>query len=242
MPYSEDNIYNKGAFIFFILSVFFYEALFSSIVDWYKDLPMLTKECVGSRWYDLEVYSLAKVLELPGRLVLPLLFLCICYPMANMSLAPPAILGVLAITVLTIFAGDSVGVLIASVMSSLDAAIAVGTVVAIGMLIVGGFYIHPLPVFMQWTIYLSVFNYAYNAGILCEFRDGVPCDDGRYFMQCYYDPEGVVSSAEVIRFLRVQGSFAFNVAMLLAIFVSFRTAAYLSLKFIIDRRSSGRMT
>ena len=63
--------------------LFFYDALFSAIIDWHKELDCLKKECFDRQWYSLSIYAITKFTAIIGKLV-PSIFVClVSFTMAN---------------------------------------------------------------------------------------------------------------------------------------------------------------
>jgi hypothetical protein len=136
------------------------------------------------------------------------------------------------VSLLSTVAGEAIGLLIGAAIYDMEKAMTVVTVVSLGMMLVGGFFVEKLPVFIEWGRYLSPFNYTFNAARQVVFNRSVPCD-GSGFLQdlCLSRTVGtMVPVQEVLEFLSNDGSLAFNVGMLLVLGLVPRYLAYVALR------------
>ena len=111
----------------------------------------------------------------------------------------------------------------------------VATIVALFMILVSGFLVTNLPVFIYWVRYLSLFKYAMDASAGVIFTYGgisFTCDNGHRLPDCLPGVESV-SGESVLMFISPQGgSVGFNVGLIVAIFVVVRMGAYFALRYL----------
>ena len=113
------------------------------------------------------------------------------------------------------------------------------TVVSLGLMVVGGFFVRTLPVWMIWLGYLSPFKYSYNSSVQLVFDRPVPCDGSKVISVCAGGNSGSASVEEVLKFLGVQYSVGFNVLLLFVMFVVVRIMAFFALK---NKKADERIT
>lgn len=192
---------------------------------------ILKERAAGS--YRLSAYFLSKTIsELPVRLLLPFAFLAISYPMAGMNPSPRIFFGIVGTQLLAALAGESVGLFIGTVTMDFQKALVVATLVALTLMLTGGFLITNLPVFVRWIRYISPFKYSYDACVQLEFSRDINCVDGSVFSACENNPHGSVSGQEAIDLLGATQSVGLNEACLIIFILGFRLMAYLALRFM----------
>jgi hypothetical protein len=135
-------------------------------------------------------------------------------------------------TLLSVLAGESLGLLVGASISAMDKAMTVMTVTTLGLMLLGGFFVQNIPSFVQWARYLSPFKYAFDGSLQLVFDQNVPCDgSGALENLCGGADTGYASAQDVLsQVLRVQGSIAFNIGMLLVFCLVPRYLAYLALR------------
>lgn len=104
------------------------------------------------------------------------------------------------------------------------------TVISLGLMVVGGFFVRQIPFWITWLGYISPFKYSYNASVQLVFDKPVPCDGSGVLSACGGASSGAASVQDVLKFLGVEFSTGFNVAMLLILFVGMRFFAFFALK------------
>ena len=186
----------------------------------------------ASGTYHLSAYFLAKTLsEAPTRLTLPLVYMTFSYWLAGLNNSFVIFLGSTACTLLSVFTGESIGLLVGASIFDFEKAMVIMTVIALGLMAVGGFFVENIPPFVEWIKYLSPFKYAFDASQQLTFDRPVPCDgSGTLEMYCFDNDSGYVSVSEVYEYLNIQGSVLFNVAILFVIAIVCRLGAYYALK------------
>jgi len=139
-------------------------------------------------------------------------------------------LGSAACTLLSVLAGESIGLFIGTTVFDMQRGLVVMTVCSLSLMVAGGFFVRNMPVWLTWLKYLSPFKYAYDSSVQLVFNKPVPCDGSSIMSSCGGSDSGYVSNAELLKFLGVQGSVGFNVGMLITVFVVVRIGAFYALK------------
>ena len=175
---------------------------------------------------------MAKTLsEAPTRLVLPLIYMTIAFWMADVSPSFVIFLASTGCTLMSVLAGESIGLFIGATIYDMERAITVMTVASLALMLLGGFFVQNVPSFISWAIYLSPFKYAYDASILLVFDRPVPCDGSAALGDlCGTSTTGSASAEEVINFLGAQGTLGFNVGLLAVLIIVPRFIAYRALR------------
>lgn len=186
----------------------------------------------ASASYKLSAYFMAKTIsEAPTRLVLPFIYMIISFWMAGMNPSFGVFIGSTGCTLLSVLAGESLGLLIGASIYDLERALTVMTVAALALMLLGGFFVDNVPSFVGWAKYLSAFKYAYDGSLQLVFDRNVPCDgSGGLEQLCVESDTGYATPEQVIDFLDIQGSVGFNVGMLFVIILIPRYIAYLALR------------
>ena len=101
--------------------------------------------------YHLSAYFLGKtVSSATVRIALPSLYVLISYSMTIQIVTPEALLSFVCIIILASLTGESVGFLVSTLAFDYEFSLSIGTLVALGMMLLGGFYVHNIPFWLQW--------------------------------------------------------------------------------------------
>ena len=131
---------------------------------------------------------------------------------------------------LSVLAGESIGLLLGASVLDVEKGMVVMTVVSLGLMVIGGFFVRQVPYWIAWLGYLSPFKYSYNSSVQLVFDKPVPCYGSGVLAACGNSASGTASVQDVLDFLGVQYSTGFNVGMLLLLFVVVRVLAFVALK------------
>lgn len=169
--------------------------------------------------------------EMPTRLVLPLIYMIISFWMAGISPRFVLFLYTTLISLLSVMAGEAIGLLVGASIYDMEKAMTSMTVVSLGMMLLGGFFVQNVPSFIAWGKYISPFKYSFDASRQLVFDQPVPCD-GSHALEglCTGNGTGYVSPADVINYLHIQGSVGFNVGLLVVFGLVPRYLAYVALR------------
>lgn len=228
---TEGSVQDKSSFCFFTMTYWVFESMFDALMSFPTERDIILKERASGS-YRLSAYFMAKTTsEAPTRLILPFIYTVIAFWMSGINDKFTVFLGTTGLTLLSVLSGEAIGLLIGAGIYDLQRAMAFMTVVALGLMLLGGFYVEDVPVFMSWARYLSPFKYAFDASLHLVFDENVPCDgSGALGDLCGGSDEGYATPEQVTQFLRVDGSIGFNVGMLLVISAVPRYVAYLALR------------
>jgi len=236
VPLLESRVVDISGFLFFLIAYWFFTGLFYGLLEFLPERVTLKREREAGM-YHLSAYFFAKsTASLPVRLFLPTLFYAVAYPMCISSFTAVQFIAIWGLLLLSCLTGESIGLFIGTLTDDYEVAISVATLVTLGMMLLGGFYVRLIPSFLMWLKYTSAFRYVYNAMMQVQFSFGLPikCQGGASIAICRgRDYGSPLSGEEVLAFLGVgNSSLLFNIGILVLMFLFFRIASYLSLRFI----------
>lgn len=151
--------------------------------------------------------------------------------MSDMSDAFAIFVYTTLISLLSVLAGESFGLLVGASVDQMDRAFTTITILALTMMIVGGFYVENVPSFIAWVKYISPFKYSFDACRIIIFNDPVPCDGSGELQELCNNGQVFASPEDLQEFLEIDGSLPFNICMLIVLGLVPRYFAYLALKF-----------
>mmetsp|Transcript_4848 Transcript_4848/g.7924 ORF Transcript_4848/g.7924 Transcript_4848/m.7924 type:complete len:723 (+) Transcript_4848:75-2243(+) len=232
VEYTEERVDDKSGYIFFFMTYWFFMTLFGGMMQFLPERDIILKERASGS-YRLSAYFLSKILsELPIRLFMPFIFLCISYPMAAMNPDPGAFFAIVGTQLLAALAGESAGLFIGTLTMDFEKALTIATLGSLILMLTGGFFVQGLPIFVSWIRYLSPFKYSYDACVQLEFDRAIPCDDGDVLDGCLGNPNGEVNGQAAVSYLGATLSVGLNEALLGLFILVFRILAYLALRFM----------
>jgi ABC-type multidrug transport system permease subunit len=230
MPYSESTVFDRSSYYFFTMTFWVFDAMFTAYMSFPLERAIIFKER-SSGAYRLSAYFMAKTTsEAPARLTLPSIYMLISYWMSGVNNNIRIFLASTLCSLLSVLAGESIGLFLGAAVLDLEKGMVVMTVVSLGLMVVGGFFVRTLPAWMIWLGYLSPFKYSYNSSVQLVFDKPVPCDGSKVLSSCQGGAVGSASVEEVLDFLGVQYSAGFNAALLFVMFVVIRIMAFFALK------------
>lgn len=181
--------------------------------------------------YHLSAYFMAKTTsEAPARLALPAIYMVISYWMSGVNNNFGIFIASTLCSLLSVLAGESIGLFVGAAVLDMEKGMVMMTVAALGLMVVGGFFVRNIPFWVQWLGYISPFKYSYNSSVQLIFDRPVPCDGSGLLPSCENADNGYASVQEVLDFLGVEFSAGFNAAMLLVMFIVVRIMAFYALK------------
>jgi hypothetical protein len=235
MEYAENTIPDRSSFIFFLMTFWPFQTLMGGLLSFPFERTVIDKERASGS-YRLSAYFVAKSLaEAPLKLVLPTLFLIIAYWMARINDSFAIFLGILVFQLLSIIVAESFGLFLGASFRNLHHAIICAIIALISLMLVGGFFIQRLPNWIGvWAKWLSFFKYSYSACLRLQFMGGqiYRCVDGTYVTACRNNTRGTFTGAAALHYFDAGLEVGYDFIILLAMFVIFRTGAYLSLRFV----------
>lgn len=232
LDFTESQVNNRAGFIFFIFTFWPFQALFSALLTFPNERPILSKERASGS-YRLSAYFWAKSFaEAPLRLIFPTLYQIISYWMVGVRDDAGVFFAFVVFQDIAVLTAESIGFWIGTAFFNMRAALVAASVIMLTLMLLGGFFIRNIPSWISWLRYLSHFKYANDAALGLVFDTNTPCDGSGLLPSCDNSAEGFATSSEVLDFLDVQGSVGFNVGLLIAMAVGLRCLAYLNLRFI----------
>ena len=207
-----------------------FDAMFNALLAFPVERVVILKER-SSGAYHLSAYFMAKTTsEMPMRMALPAIYMTISFWMAGISPRFSLFILTTLISPLSVIAGESIGLLIGASIYDMEKAMTTMTVVSLGLMLLGGFFIQNVPEWLVWGKYLSPFKYSFDASRQLVFDRPVPCDGTGALEQICGDGDEAAEAEDVMAALGVQGSVLFNALMLLVIGLVPRYIAYLALR------------
>ena len=168
---------------------------------------------------------------MPTRLILPLIYMIIAFWMSGISSHFSIFICTTLIALLSVMAGEAIGLLIGASIYDMEKAMTIMTVVSLALMLLGGFFIAHVPVWLRWGKYISPFKYSFDASRQLIFKTPVPCDgSGALQKYCQESSNNTITPEQVFEYLNIQGSVGFNVGILIAIGLVPRYIAYRALR------------
>lgn len=232
MEYTEERVHDRSSYYFFTMTYWVFDSMMGALMAFPAERAVVLKERASGS-YHLSAYFMAKTSsDAPVRLTLPFLYMCTSFWMAGVSTRFAVFVSSTCCTLLSVMAGEALGLLVGTSISDLTKAMTVMIVSGLFLMLLGGFYVQSIPPFVAWVQYLSPFKYAFAASLQLVFDEDVPCDgSGNLEDLCGGGNDyGYASAEDVVVYLGAEGSIGFNVAMLLVICLVPRYMAYLALR------------
>lgn len=239
----ESNVAAVSSYLYFIQSYWLFSGMFGGLLEFIPELQILTIERQAGV-YRLSAYFLSKSLScLPAKVTLPLIFSLVSYPMVIVPFQIKTFLLVTCCLILTTLVGDSVGLFIGTVTHNTNQAISLCVIISIAILILGGFYVKSLWIYLSWAKYASFLRYSYFASIKLQFMSfsKIYCDRGNLLL-CKDRP--YISSDLIVQWLGDSEEFPNNqvssnsnsstiidISICLLFLFVFRLLSYLMLRF-----------
>lgn len=229
--YTEQNINDIRAFFFFTMTFWVFDSMFTALAAFPAERHVILRERASGS-YRLSCYFLAKTTaDAPVRLILPFLYMIVSFWMARVSTSFAEFCGSVGCTLLSVVAGEALGLFIGAAVYDLQKGLTIMTVSTLFLMLLGGFFVENVPEFIEWGKFLSPFKYAFDSSLQIVFSKPMPCDgSGALEDLCLGDAESV-SVSDLKEFMGIQGSVAFNVGMLLIICTVPRYFAYVALRY-----------
>merc|ERR1712038_1364277 len=176
--------------------------MFDAIFTFPMERSIILKERASGS-YHLSAYFLAKTTsEAPTLLSLPTIYMTLSYWMANVNSSFLLFLGSTGCALLSVLAGESLGLLCGALVMNFQRAMTLMTVIGFLLSLAGGFYIEHVPSFISWAKYLSPFKYAFDASRLMVFNSNITCDGSEII--CLTPEKDFVTIDEVKEHLKIE--------------------------------------
>ncbi|MEW5296891.1 MAG: hypothetical protein WDW36_000138 [Sanguina aurantia] len=175
-PLKASVIHDMAGLLFFIVLFMSFANLFNSLMTFPPEFQMLVKER-QSGMYRLSAYYIARTSsELPVDCLLPSIFYIILYFMTGLRLDAGAFFANWATLLLIVLVAQSVGLLLGAMVQDATTAWSIANVLTLGLMLVGGFYVQAMPVWISWVKYISWIRWGFNLTLKIEYRHrGMDC-------------------------------------------------------------------
>ncbi|GLC39402.1 hypothetical protein PLESTM_000892900 [Pleodorina starrii] len=166
----QQDVLDVGGLLFFVELFMGFSTLFAALFTFPLEFQMLVKER-QSGMYRLSAYYLARTLsDLPMDCFLPSLFVWIIYWMAGLRLDAGAFFAHWASILLIVLTSQSVGLLIGATVINPQNGQTVATIFMLATMLVGGYYVRGMPVWIAWLKFVSFIYWGWNLLLKIEFR------------------------------------------------------------------------
>ncbi|KAI7845331.1 hypothetical protein COHA_001172 [Chlorella ohadii] len=239
----KDTLYaaeNTRGLLFFEGLFLCFRTMFTSLFVWPNEQKMMLKER-ASGMYRLSAFYLARTAsDIPADLSVPSIFIAIIYLMGGLRHGGYFFLNWLTVLLSTLVA-QTLGLLIGATVMVVKTAQTVAAVLMLTFMLVGGFYVTNIPVWIAWIKWLSFLTYTFSLLLKIEFagRDLWDCSIGSDENFNPSDPWNYVASGQCEPVKDLNDSFNTSVALdsppweaaaLVGMLLAFRLAVYIALR------------
>ncbi|KAK3016715.1 hypothetical protein RJ639_007527 [Escallonia herrerae] len=166
------DIQDRLGLLFFISIFWGVFPSFNAVFTFPQERAIFMKER-ASGMYTLSPYFMARVVgDLPMELILPTLFLTICYWMTGLKPDLCAFLLTLVVLLGYVLVSQGLGLALGAVIMDAKQASTMVTVTMLAFVLTGGFYVHKMPSCMAWIKYISTTFYCYRLLINVQYGEG----------------------------------------------------------------------
>ncbi|GFR49801.1 hypothetical protein Agub_g11739, partial [Astrephomene gubernaculifera] len=167
---SSQAVLDVGGLLFFIELFMGFATLFAALFTFPAEFQMLVKER-QSGMYRLSAYYVARTLsDLPMDCLLPSLFVAIVYWMAGLRPEAGAFFSCWSSVLLIVLTSQSIGLLIGATVINPQNGQTIATIFMLTTMLVGGYYVRGIPVWIAWLKYASFIYWGWNLLLKIEFR------------------------------------------------------------------------
>jgi len=165
-----------GLLFFEMLFMSFY-AMFRALFTFPNDFNMMLKER-RSGMYRLSTFYIARTLsDLPMDCTIPTLFVIIVYWFGGLRSSAVAFFSNWLSVLLVTLVAQTWGMLIGAGVMDVQKAQTIMSILTLAFMLVGGFFVRDVPVWVDWIKYVSFIWWAFNLVLKIEFN-------GRDFEDC----------------------------------------------------------
>ncbi|CAF3800224.1 unnamed protein product, partial [Adineta steineri] len=239
MKYHENTLQDRSSFIFFSLIFWPLDICFAGVLSFPRETSVINKERASGS-FRLSAYYFAKCLsETPIKLVLPAISYTILYWMVNVNSNFANFLGILCFLLMSVLIAESIGLFFGALFQDLGKAMVACNVCLVGFLLAVGYFSHNTPYWLTvWVKWISFFTYAYNGCMQLQFMGErtYQCTNGTFIDMCKNNTNGTFISTEAIKYFNLDLNVGLNFLVLFGMFIVYRIAAYIALRFSNIRR------
>ena len=162
VEYTEKRVRDLSSYFFFTQTYWVFDSMMGALMAFPAERAVILKERASGS-YHLSAYFLAKTSsDAPVRLTLPFLYMCTSFWMAGVSTRFVVFLSSTGCTLLSVMAGEALGLLVGTSIHDLTKALTILIVTGLGLMLLGGFYVQDIPAFVSWVQYVSPFKVSPN--------------------------------------------------------------------------------
>ncbi|KAL2893586.1 ABC transporter G family member 25, partial [Bienertia sinuspersici] len=201
---------------------------FNAVFAFPQDRSIFAKER-ASGMYSLSSYFVARIIgDLPMELILPTIFLTLVYWMTGLRPEVLTFVQTLGVIIGYVLVAQGLGLALGAIIMDAKRASTIATIIMLGCVLTGGFYVHKLPRCLGWIKYASLTFYCYRLLIDVQYRGGeeisglLGCSSHmrNNVADCKFVQEDVVGQISPLA----------SVAVMLIMIFGFRLLAYIALR------------
>lgn len=163
------NVQDRLGLLFFMTVFWSVLPATNAVFTFPQERAMLIKER-SSHMYSLSSYFAARMVgDLPMELILPAIFITMTYWMAGLNHDPVSFLLTLAIMFVYVLVAQGLGLLVGASIMDAKRGSTLLTLIMLGFLLMGGFYVHKIPAWFAWLKYTSLTYYSYQLLINVQY-------------------------------------------------------------------------
>ncbi|XP_030842481.1 ABC transporter G family member 21 [Strongylocentrotus purpuratus] len=163
VTFAEENIRDMSGLIFFMSAHWGFEPIYSSLTSFQLERAVLAKERAAGA-YRLSAYFMSKVIGvLPLLSTMTIVSVTITFWMAGLHKSVLVYFCYVATLLLYVQAGQAIGRFFSAACSNIQQALTVTSLFMLTSMLLGGFFVQNLPIFLFWLRYISYTSYVYRA-------------------------------------------------------------------------------
>ncbi|KAG1342739.1 ABC transporter G family member 14 [Cocos nucifera] len=223
------HMHDEVGLLFFFAIFWGFFPLYNAIFTFPVERAMLIEEH-SSRMYHLSSYFFARMAgDLPMELILPTAFMVISYWMGGLKPSPREFLLTLGVILLNVLVSQGLGLAIGAILMDVRQASTLASVTTLAFLLVGGCYVLHIPPLIVWLKYISFCYYCYKLLLGVQFHENehYECGAGELCR---------VGDIPVIKHMGLHKKGLDVAALLAAMLLVYRLAAYVALRIRLHRR------